>query len=220
MFKKLSDFLPFDVTSTKTNIKESRSNKKSYKYISNTGRGYGRGKGVGIGRSVGRGKKGDEGFFDFLSLVNGWSEIVGEMLAKNTTPLKIQNSTLIITTRHAAFALELSFIAEKIKEKIWAKYPILKKSFLKINFLHSENYFLNDNFENSEKEKEKIKKEEREKRENKFFIKGSKRNKDKYHQFSPEYRRALKEAERNFEEITDEKMRTLLISLHIQSVLN
>ena len=59
---------------------------------------------------------------DFHLLVNDWENIVGPKLAKNTVPLKNQNKVLTILTNHPAYAQQLSFMENMLREKIIEKY--------------------------------------------------------------------------------------------------
>lgn len=53
----------------------------------------------------------------------GWSEIVGEEIARNTHPLRIADGTLLVTTRSSAWSQQLSFLADRIVEAIRARVP-------------------------------------------------------------------------------------------------
>lgn len=78
-----------------------------------------------------------KGLFNFLQLIKSWEDIVGEMMAKNTIPLKIKNKTLYINTKHAIFSQELGFLAPEILQKIKKKFPELTDKVQYIKFSHS-----------------------------------------------------------------------------------
>ncbi|MEI8347956.1 MAG: DUF721 domain-containing protein, partial [Pseudomonadota bacterium] len=61
--------------------------------------------------------------FDFLQLLEAWPDIVGERAAQFTHPLKNTGGVLTILTGHPVFAQQLSFMEEKIKENIYARFP-------------------------------------------------------------------------------------------------
>ena len=61
---------------------------------------------------------------DPLSLLAaGWSEIVGDDVARNTHPTRILDDTLWITTRSSAWSQQLSFLAERILSAVRARLP-------------------------------------------------------------------------------------------------
>jgi predicted nucleic acid-binding Zn ribbon protein len=47
-----------------------------------------------------------------------WKEIVGDIVYKNTQVVGIKNKILRVTVKSSAWAMELSFIKDKIMEKI------------------------------------------------------------------------------------------------------
>lgn len=53
-----------------------------------------------------------------FTVKNGWKEIVGEMVAKNTSELFFNDKTLFITLSSAALKHELSFRKEEIVNSV------------------------------------------------------------------------------------------------------
>lgn len=99
----------------------------------------------GKSKSYGRQGKGNgprpSEFFDFLTLIARWNEVVGEKLAKVTVPLKNQNKTLTILTNHSGYSQSLSMMEETIKAKIFAIFPELKGKLGRLNFIVSTQHF-------------------------------------------------------------------------------
>jgi hypothetical protein len=61
---------------------------------------------------------------DPLSLLQaGWSEIVGAEVAKNSSPSRVVDGTLIVVTRSAAWSHQLSFLAERVRDAVAARLP-------------------------------------------------------------------------------------------------
>jgi len=56
-------------------------------------------------------------------LAAGWTEIVGEDVARNTHPARILEGTLLVTTRSSAWSQQLSFLAERIVAAVGARIP-------------------------------------------------------------------------------------------------
>ena len=134
--------------------------------------------------------------FDFIHLLKAWQEIVGEMLAKNTLPLKIRKNTLYVSTKHQVFAQEMGFLVPEILEKIFDRFPNLKKNINSIKFINNE--FLNQNL--SER-----------KGEFQFKSKPTK----KIHPFSPEYLHRKSKAQEIFEDIQDPEIRDILTRYYL-----
>ncbi len=136
--------------------------------------------------------------FDFLMLIQSWEDIIGPGLSKHTYPLKIQNGSLTIMTKHPTYSQELSFLSEDIKKKIFSIYPNLKKHIERLNFKHSSHFFENiDLVEHNLKEhKEQRKTEE--------------------HKFNPKFRELHQRASQEFSHIEDPEIKELMISLFIQ----
>ena len=139
-----------------------------------------------------------DGFFDFISLIRSWEEVVGKLMAQNTTPLKIKGTTLFITTKHPIFAQELGFLAPKIIEKIQDRFPQLCGKVTSIKFSHSK-LSAND-----------LRKETVVNKEVKPKLK-------KIHKFSPQYHEALFKAEELFKEIEDKELKEALIDFYLSS---
>lgn len=134
--------------------------------------------------------------FDFLELIRKWPEIVGAKMAVVTSPLRINQRSLIIVTSHSVYSQELSFLSETIKESIFKVLPELKGIIQKLNFQTQESFF---------KEKE-LKEAE-----------AAKKAPAKLHPQSPKYKILKLEAERLFGQIEEEELRESMISIFIQS---
>lgn len=133
--------------------------------------------------------------FDFLELVKKWPEIVGPKMSPVTSPLKIQNDSLFIVTKHASYSHELSYLSEEIKTQIFKVFPKLKSVISKISFKTQENFF-------NEKEK----------------VEASKvAATPKLHPQSPQFKILKMEAERLFGDVPDPELKEILISIFIQS---
>jgi predicted nucleic acid-binding Zn ribbon protein len=57
------------------------------------------------------------------SIFEIWEELVGETIAKRTTPKKMQGNTLVVAAKSAAWAQELSFMKPMILKKIRERFP-------------------------------------------------------------------------------------------------
>lgn len=134
--------------------------------------------------------------FDFIFLLKSWEEVVGELLAKNSLPLKIKYNTLYICTKHAVFAQEMGFLSQEIIQKIEAKFSGLKGKIKKIKFLNNEKVF---NF----KEDQKFEKLTPEKK------------RPSLHPFSPEYKHRQFKANELFQDIEDEEVRLALKNFYL-----
>lgn len=61
---------------------------------------------------------------DPLSLLRaGWSEIVGDDVARNTYPARILDDALWVTTRSSAWSQQLTFLADRIVDAVRARLP-------------------------------------------------------------------------------------------------
>lgn len=132
--------------------------------------------------------------FDFIHLVQNWEKLVGNMLAQNTVPLKIKADCLIVITKHAIFSQELGFMTPIIIKKISEMFPKFNNQFSKIKFITSEKYFNTP-----------VTSTISQKKTNSFT-----------HTFSPNYQRRLVQAKQMFDEIEDEELKEMLISLYLQ----
>lgn len=141
-----------------------------------------------------------KGLFSFLQLIKSWEDIVGDFMAKNTTPLKIKNQTLFISTKHSIFAQELGFLGPTIIQKIKVKYPELEGKLKQIKFLYSD--FSSRDFNT----KQEISPER------------PKTNPPKQHRFSPYFIEKQNKAKKIFEDIQDEETRNALIDFYINHV--
>lgn len=140
--------------------------------------------------------------FDFLHLIQSWSEIAGSKLSEHTIPLKNQNGTLIILSNHSAFANEMKFMEVPLKRKIFAKFPALEKSIKTINFIVDTTHFERQ-YNNFNSEAKTLKKEL-----------------SMPHPFSPENKKLQKEAQEMFQNIDDEELKKSFCTLYIQSKFN
>ncbi|MBP9673794.1 MAG: DUF721 domain-containing protein [Bacteriovoracaceae bacterium] len=78
-------------------------------------------------------------FMDFFLILKNWPSIVGDMLAQNTSPLKLTHGTLTIATKHTTYSHALSFISPQILQKIQASFP--KLNVTQIKFMAVESFF-------------------------------------------------------------------------------
>lgn len=141
-----------------------------------------------------------KGLFNFLNLIKNWEEIVGKMMANNTIPLKIRSKTLIISTKHAVFAQELSFLAPEILKKVKSKYPELESKLENIKFIHSS--FSAKEYNLSSPLKESVAKP---------------REKKTLHPYSPQYKERKFKAEQYFKNIEDPEVKELLINFMMEN---
>ncbi len=140
-----------------------------------------------------------EGVLDFLSLVNSWPKIAGDLLAKHTIPLKLQGPTLVILARHPAFSHQLGLMSEELKGRIAKVLPAYGRLIKNIRFQTSTPLF-----------------EEMDKRNSSLGVNPSPKQRKTPHMQSPEYKRMRKEAEELFKEETDSDIRELFIKLSLQ----
>ncbi|MCE3011732.1 MAG: DUF721 domain-containing protein [Proteobacteria bacterium] len=131
--------------------------------------------------------------FDFFALIEKWPEIVGEMMADQSLPLRLKNKTLFILTRHPAFAEKLKFLEKPLIAKIATLFPLAAPMIQKISFESNESFFI-------EKKATLPKKAE-----------------PVIHKFSPEYRRLRAEAEALFKDIEAGEEKERWISLYVQA---
>ncbi|MGB8521006.1 MAG: DUF721 domain-containing protein [Candidatus Tumulicola sp.] len=69
-------------------------------------------------------EKGARWTSDPLSLLSaGWSEIVGDDVARNTHPARILDDALWVTTRSSAWSQQLTFLADRILAAVRARLP-------------------------------------------------------------------------------------------------
>ncbi len=131
--------------------------------------------------------------FDFFGLMVAWHDIVGEMLAKESLPLRLKNHTLFILTRHPAIAANMKYAEKVLLEKIHDRFPVTVKMLDRIAFESNEVFF-----------QEKARP----------FLKP---RATALHRHSPEYKRLRMEAETLCAEINDPIEKERWISLYIQS---
>ncbi len=136
--------------------------------------------------------------FDFFSLLNHWEEVVGTSLAQNARPLRIQHQTLIIITRHSAYAQQLSLLEDAVKKKIFTHYPILRSHIQKLRFQNSETFF--KKWDQEKDRDQKIKEQ----------------NLTKRHQYDPNFQKKKESAERFFQDVQDPELKEILVSLKLQ----
>lgn len=176
MFKKVSDLLGQNSFQTKS---------KSYS------------------RGPKSGQKPSE-FFDFLTLIARWNEVVGDKLAKVTVPLKNQNKTLTILTNHSGYSQSLSMMEETIKAKIFAIFPELKGKVGRLNFIVSTQHFdqqRNDLLQRASSHKADV---------------TAKKASPGLHPQSPQYKKLKKEALEQFAELEGD-LKEQMISIYIQN---
>lgn len=131
--------------------------------------------------------------FDFFALIEAWRDIVGDMQAEQSIPLRLKNRTLFILTKHPAIASNMKYSEALLLKKIAERFPEAAPMLKQIAFESNEAFFL-------EKAKVHIKPRP-----------------PKLHPFSPEYRRARAEAEKIFSDASDPIEKERWISLYIQS---
>lgn len=131
--------------------------------------------------------------FDFFGLIEAWRDIVGEMLARESIPLRLKNRTLFILTRHPAFADNMKYMEKILLQKIGERFPVAAPMLDKIAFESNEVFF-----------QEKARP----------FLKTKAPT---LHPHSPEFKRLKAEAEKLFADVSDAAERDRWISLYIQS---
>lgn len=134
--------------------------------------------------------------FDFLELIKKWPAIVGEKMCQVTSPLKIQQDSLVIVTKHSVYSQELSFLSETIKLEIFKVLPELKPIIKRLNFQTQEGFF-----QQKEIQAQKI----------------AQSAPAKLHPQSPKYKLLKIEAERLFGGIEDPELRQSMVSIFMQS---
>lgn len=135
--------------------------------------------------------------FDFLELIREWPGLVGDMLAKQSVPMKLKNRTLFILTRHPIFAEKISYLQRELTQKIVQRFPVLGQQIERFTFETNESFFVV--------------------REERIALKPQVTTP---HPFDPSYRKARLEAEQLFTDVTDTEERERWISLYIQSALS
>lgn len=135
--------------------------------------------------------------FDFIDLINKWPEIVDPKMAKFTSPLRIMKDTLVIVTVHSSYSHEMSYFSEELKKNIFKVLPELKPIIKKIVYETHEGYFRH--------------------REEVTAKKAPEEARPRPHPQSPQYKVKKAEAERLFGSIEDPELRSLMISIFIQS---
>ena len=109
--------------------------------------------------------------------------------------------------KNPTFSFELNFLTNKILEKIFQTFPILKQNVKNIRYYTDSNFFKkNENPYNKQNNKKEL-------------INSPNKNLKKFHQYSPTYNKVLREAEKKFCDINDEKIKKQLISLYLQMKL-
>lgn len=143
-------------------------------------------------------------FFDFLTLIARWNEVVGDKLAKVTVPLKNQNKTLTILTNHSGYSQSLSMMEETIKAKIFAIFPELKGKVGRLNFIVSTQHF----------DKQRADLLQRASSHKSEAI--EKKKAQTLHPQSPQYKKLKKEALEQFSDL-DEDLKEQMVSIYIQN---
>jgi hypothetical protein len=137
--------------------------------------------------------------FDFLHLIRDWPIIVGEKLATKTVPLKNQRKTLIILSNHSAYSEQLSFMSDKIIDKINEHFPMLHGKIAQIKYMTNPAHF------KAQQERAKVLKKS-----------APKEITEITHKFSPQDQALLKEADNYFSDIENEEIKKSLKSIFIQ----
>lgn len=144
-------------------------------------------------------------FFDFLTLIARWHEVVGEKLAKVTVPLKNQNKTLTVLTNHSGYSQSLSMMEETIKAKIFAIFPELKGKIGRLNFIVSTQHFdkqRDDLYQRASAHKSEV---------------VNQKKTQTLHPQSPQYKALKKEALEQFSDLDDDELKEQMISIYIQN---
>ena len=131
--------------------------------------------------------------FDFFALIEKWPDIVGEMMAEQSLPLRLKNKTLFILTRHPAYAEKLKFLEKPLIAKISVIFPLAAPMIQKISFESNEAFFIQKQATLPKKEIPTI------------------------HKYSPEYRKFRAEAELLFKDVENLEEKERWISLYIQA---
>lgn len=140
--------------------------------------------------------------FDFLNLIKNWEKIVGAKFSKTTIPLSNQYGNLVILTNHPAISQNLSFLEEDIKKNIFKEFPTLVGKINRIYFQTNSAFF-------EKKMEEALKRGH-----------GTDKNGPSLHPYSPKYLKLKREADQIFQDIDDEELKNLLISIYIQNTQN
>lgn len=143
-------------------------------------------------------KKPTADVFDFIDLVNGWGNIVGDRLKESTIPLKLMNKSLTVLTSHPVFAQQLSFMEKIIIQKIEKNFPQMFGQIFKIYF-KADNAFFNKQVK--ETTRKEVSRQE---------------FKQKWHKHSPEYKALEEQALALVGEVSDPELKEHLVSLFIQ----
>lgn len=144
--------------------------------------------------------------FDFFTLIESWSEIVGPKMGKHTIPIKNVNKTLTILTNHPAYSSQLTFLEEEIKKKIFTLFPSLRGSIKKLYFQTGTSFF--------EQKKEEISKAMSAR--GNHSLKTDQNYRPKLHPQSPQFKALKSKAMQEFNDIEDEELKQKLISIYIQ----
>lgn len=136
-----------------------------------------------------------KGLFNFLQLIKDWEDIVGDFMAKNTTPLKIKKNTLFISTKHSIFAQELGFLGPTIIQKVKERYPDVSQTLSQIKFIYSD--FSAEQFKSNKP------------------VSKNNLNKPKPHKFSPHFLAKKSHADKLFGDITDKELKVTLIEFYL-----
>lgn len=135
--------------------------------------------------------------FDFINLIGSWEQVVGKMIAEHSIPLKLNFGNLIILTQHSVFSNELQLMQTELIKKIELILPALKGNIKKIKFIMSESFFQEQKMKNNAGKNLKEKK--------------------KLHPYSPIYQELKEKADLLFQEIEDDELKEIMISLYIDS---
>ncbi len=139
--------------------------------------------------------------FDFFQLVKNWSKIIGNQIAKETIPLKLQRGNLTILARHAIYAQQLSFLETQMIDAISKEFKQLKGKIDRVTFQVNGSFF-------SIKQSSSLLPPEAEPK-----------STSKFNKYSPEYKEAKRRSDEIFCDINDEQIRDSIKSIFVQMTL-
>jgi hypothetical protein len=149
--------------------------------------------------------------WDFLQLIQEWSDIVGKELGKHTVPLQLKNQRLLILTDHSIYSQLVTNLQFEITDKIQKKFLNLQGKIKSFQFKISPQEFQDKIFhwnQNTNLKNLQTKS---------FSEIGNFR-------YSPEYEEMRNEAHDFLKEslniLEDEECKQLITSLYIQKISN
>ena len=139
--------------------------------------------------------------FDFIELIRSWPKIIGDSLSKNTIPLKHCNGVLTILTSHSVFSQQLNFMNKEISSKIIHQFPSLKNKIKKISFQTNSSFFNQIKSDSIHIDP---------------FDQNQYKKTNQFNKYDPIYNKLKTEASNLFDDINDQTVKEMLISLYIQ----